>query len=278
MFQPNPFAAGGNTNARLVDDVSTSSYHSLQMELRRTFRRGLSITANYTLSHSMSDLGIVSSTGEEDYTTLRDARQGRGIAPFDLRHVFQTYGSYDLPFSSSNGALNRILGGWTISGVLRYQSGRVFRLSSDRQVFNTEENGVVTSLTADELQKMVRISPGPNNNIYYFDRSLIGSDGRADVSKMAPVTTPGVMGQFIDLTGPRFFLPDLALLKEIPVTERVHMNLWVQFVNAFNHPNFLIGGGDAPGSNQSITSATFGQTSNTSGGPRNIQFRLNISF
>jgi hypothetical protein len=125
---------------------------------------------------------------------------------------------------------------------------------------------------------MVRISPGPNNNIYYFDRSLIGSDGRADVSKLAPVTTPGVMGQFIDLTGPRFFLPDLALLKEIPVTERVHMNLWVQFVNAFNHPNFLIGGGDAPGSNQSITSATFGQTSNTSGGPRNIQFRLNISF
>ncbi len=280
FFQANPFAAGATIN--LMTDYSYSSYHGLQLQVRRTYSQGLSFVVNYTFSKSLSDLFADSPTMFRNYTTLRNRRLDKGPSPFDLRHVFQAYGSWGFPFgmgrrwATGNAIADKIIGGWTLSWILRWQSGRVFRLSSDRFTVNQRDAGVILNgLTAKELQKMLTVRPGPNATVFFVDPKLIGPDGRANPEILAPPMTPGVFGQFIYLYGPSLFLPDLSLSKEIPLTERVKFDLWVTALNAFNHPSFEVGG--VAGS-VSILSTTFGQTTATATGPREIQIRLKLSF
>ena len=53
-----------------------------------------------------------------------------------------------------------------------------------------------------------------------------------------PVTTPSQMGQFIFLAGPMYANADISLLKSIPIYEKVRFTIYVEFLNAFNHPNW----------------------------------------
>jgi hypothetical protein len=60
---------------------------------------------------------------------------------------------------------------------------------------------------------------------------------------------------------------------------RFSLNLEALFLNAFNHPNYLIGNANAEfGSDVNITSTTFGQSTVTAAGPRNVQLRVQINF
>jgi hypothetical protein len=282
FFQANPFAAG--QRQRLMTDESYSSYHGLQIQFRRRLTSGLNLTANYTFSKTLTDLYADSATSELDYTTLRNRNLNKGPSPFDLRHVFQTYWSWDLPFgkgqrfAAGNAAIDRIIGGWTLSGILRWQSGRPFKLTSGRWTFNGADAGVVLNgITQKQLQEMVRVRPGPSGAVYYLDSELIGSDGRANPQFLTYPTTPGELGQFVYLYGPPAFILDLSLTKVIPITERVKLDFWATALNALNRQIFEVGG---VAGTVSIDSTTFGQTTTLvgGGGPRNIQFRLGLTF
>jgi len=281
FFRANPFA----TDMILLDDNQWSNYHGLQIELRRSFRHGLTLNANYVWSKALGDyFGVPDSDNSENYTTLRNRTIDKTPSPFDLRHTFTAYWSYQLPFgrgraflSGANGVVNRIVGGWTISGITRLNSGRLFRLTSGRNTFNQFESGIILKgLTVEELQKKIRqFSPGPNLNAYHVDPALVGPDGRANPQFFEAPTTPGQLGQFIFLYGTPLVVNDLALLKEVPITERIRFNLQIEAINAFNHPVLNVGG---LGGGLSIDSTTFGQTSGTLVGPRNIQIRAHISW
>jgi len=98
-------------------------------------------------------------------------------------------------------------------------------------------------------------------------------------------TTPGQFGSLVFLRGPRFVKPDLTLQKRTRVTERINVEFWAEFFNAFNFQNFLIGGPNAAGITHSIDSTAFGCTTeffndlgNQDPGPRMIQFRIRINF
>jgi hypothetical protein len=134
-------------------------------------------------------------------------------------------------------------------------------------------------MTRDELQKMVKISPGGRlGNALFLDPKLIGADGRANPQYLAYPTKAGEFGQFIDLYGPSVFIPDFSLSKDVPIKEGVKFNFWVTFLNAFNSPVFEAAGGVA--GSVGIDSTTFGQTNNLfgGGGARTIQFRAGIVF
>jgi hypothetical protein len=63
----------------------------------------------------------------------------------------------------------------------------------------------------------------------------------------------------------------MALTKDFPVFERVHMNLQAEAFNLPNHPAWLLG-------NTTVQSATFGTTSSLATGARRIELRANITF
>jgi Carboxypeptidase regulatory-like domain len=285
FFQVNPYAAG--QNLRLLADDSNSNYHGLQVQFRQRISKGLNLTANYTWSKAINDRYVDTDNNFVNCTTLRDKRLDRRPSPFDLRHVFQTYWSYELPFgkghafATGNSVVDKVIGGWTFSGIVRWQSGKIFRLTSGRQTVNsTADSGVILNgITREDLQKMVKVSPGGRlGNVLFLDPKLIGADGRANPQFLSYPTNPGEFGQFIELYGPSVFIPDLSLAKDIAITERVKFNLWVTFLNAFNNPVFDSSAGVAGA--VSIDSTTFGQTGSTfgGGGARNIQIRAALVF
>jgi len=218
-----------------------------------------------------------------DYITLRDKSLNWAPDVYDIRHVFQAYGTYDLPIGRgrsvniTNAWLNGIAGGWTVSGIARAQTGRPFLLTSGRLTVNQRDAGVVLNgITVEELQNMVTVRPGPNGNVFVFPESLIGSDGRANPQFLAPPTTPGQFGQFIYLYGPGLWNVDFGLAKHFDLSGARSVSFEFLLIDAFNHRNTTVGG--TGGANTSITSTTFGQTTGTAVGPRNIQLRLQYNW
>jgi hypothetical protein len=281
FFRPNPYA----DDLTVTDDNSFYTYNALQVELRRQYRNGLTLTGNYTWSHGLGDLFVVSNNlagggNSNYYMTLRNRALDKSPSPFDVRHTFQTYWNYDLPFgngrrfSVSNGALDRIVGGWAISGIYRLTSGRIAKMTSGQRTVNTwgEPGVILNGLTLDQLsEKLKTFSDGPNFTLYSADRSLIDSAGRANSQYLALPTTPGQFGQILYMYGPKFFSADMALHKEIRIFERMRFNFQAEFLNFLNHPVFSA-------TNYNINSTTFGQTTSTAVGPRNIQLRAYLSW
>jgi hypothetical protein len=254
---------------------------------------GATATVNYTLGKNTADLWADNATQSFNYATLRDKGRNIGPSPFDVRHVLQAYGTYDLPFGKdrhfnlNNGVLNAVAGGWVVSGILTAQSGTPFRLSSGRQTLNQEDAGVVLmgGMTAKELQKLIKVLPGPGFNRYFIDPKLIGSDGRANPAFLAPPTTPGEMGQLIYLRTPSSWNLDAAMNKTVSLTSNggVQMTLHITATNVLNHPVWGIGpasGGIGLNflNDANITSTTFGQTPQPANGSRGLHIRTEIKF
>ena len=286
FFQANPFAAGRALT--LLNDDGWSRYNGLQLQFRQRRGRTLTMTANYTYSRARSNRYSDSPAAAVNLFTNRDDRLNDVPHIFDLRHSFQTYWTYELPFGTDravrigNPIANQILGGWTLSGIARVQSGRPFFLTSGRSTVNNFENGVVLApgVSTKQLQDLVGVFPGPNGTKLFFDPALIGSDGRANPKFLLSPTTPGEFGQRVFLYGPGYWNADLSIAKRFSAPGRVYVNFEALFLDLFNNNNFLVGGtSNDAGFGVSINSQTFGQTTSAAGtGPRNIQLRLLIGF
>jgi hypothetical protein len=281
FFQANPFAAGNAV--RMLTDEAKSKYDSLQLQFRQRYQNGISLTANYTYGKARTDRYADSDSGVVDYTTLRDKSLNWAPDVYDLRHTFQSYWTYELPFGRNrtfaieNAVLNQIAGGWALNGILRIQTGRPFLLTSGRSTVNQRDAGVVLNgITAKDLQNMVTVRPGPNGAVYIFPESLIGSDGRANPELLAPPTTPGEFGEFIYLYGPGLWTVDLGLAKQFDLASTKNVNFEILAINVFNHRNTVIGG--TGGATHSITSQTFAQSTTVALDPKSIQLRLQFNW
>lgn len=281
FFLLNPFA--GTQGAWMVDDQSFTKYHALQFQLRKRYDKGLQMNFNYTLAKNTGDIWADNSTQEVNYRTLRDKGLDTGPAPFDVRHVVNTWGTYDIPvgkgrhFDVSNPVLNAIVGGWVIGGTLTAQSGTPFLLTSGRATVNGGDGGVVLANghTVEEIQSMIRVSPGPGLNRYWIDPKLIGADGRANAEYLAVPTTPGEFGSFIYLRGKNTWNLDASFNKSFALYGRSTLNLHVTMTNVFNHPIW-----GTPGflGTANITSNTFGQVGNPLNGARQMYLRAEVRF
>jgi hypothetical protein len=283
FWYANPFGSGGNVN--LVDDTSFTRYRALQMQLRRRYAGGMTATVNYTLAKNTSDLWADNATQSFNYSTLRDRGRNIGPAPFDVRHVLQAYGTYDLPFGKDrqfaidNAVLDGIVGGWTVGAILTAQSGNPFRLSSGRQTLNQEDAGVVLApgVTVEQIQGMITVVPGPGFNRYWIDPKLIGPDGRANPDYLLPPTTPGEQGQIIYLRTPAPWNIDASINKSFFITPNgVSMTIHVTSRNLLNHPVWGVGLNALQDAN--ITSTTFGQTTQPWNSARSFHIRTEIKF
>ena len=95
FFQPNPYL-----NALTYQDSNgDNNYNGLQIDVKQRYSYGLNLGANYVWSHAMGNmLNETDQAAGYTWYTLRDARLNYGPSPFDRRHVFNAYWTYDLPF------------------------------------------------------------------------------------------------------------------------------------------------------------------------------------
>jgi hypothetical protein len=255
------------------------------------------MNVNYAFAHAMNDRYNKNVDNIGNYATLRNRRLDYGPSTFDLRHVLQAYGTYDLPvgqgrkFSMRNSLLDGVIGGWTVGAIFRIQSGLPFKLSSGRATVNQpvpnialtnqSDSGVILNgVTTSDLQKLVGVFKGSGPDVFFLDPKLVGSDGRANSSFLSPPTTPGQFGSFVYLYGPRYVSTDLSLAKVAPIIkEKLRMEFRAEMVNAFNHPIFEVPTGGTFGVTPvSITAANFGRTTTATTVPRQVQFRVRFTF
>src|SRR5260370_707154 len=111
-----------------------SSYHALQLDLRRRFSRGLSLRGVYTYSKIIDDGDSVNQTTAGNAPGLVsnpfNLRADKGLATFDVRHAAVINAIYALPFGQGQyfggnlqGCSNKLLTDSSVSVVLNAQSG-----------------------------------------------------------------------------------------------------------------------------------------------------------
>jgi len=276
--------------ARIFNNSYGSNYHSLQVEYRRAFSRGLQLQANYTFGKTLSNSGVTGSQSETDTSLdLRNPAYNYTRASFDVTHTFHMYGVYRLPFGrgrnfASKGVIGRVLEGWQVGVVNTIRSGAPFTFTSG---YNTvsQNNGSNPAVAVGMTDRQVCGSIGVYQNG--------GIPSYLPANFMIPGSTPGtsqganpsvlanpVAGQLGDrylrngCSGLRFSNIDANVVKRTQIREKVNFEFRVEF---FNLPNSVRFGVGTAASATSINTANFGQVT-TIGGAREIQLNGRLNF
>lgn len=285
-FFRNPYALG----ADYLTNYSNSSYNGLQVEVRRRLQSGFTFQANYTFSKVLSDSAGDSQNRLEHFLDVNNPRLERSRANFDLTHAIKGNAVYDLPFGKGRlgyRRLNPVIGGWSLGGILRWQSGAPFSIESRRGTFNrsssgrSDDNTAVTALTGPQLGQIVGFRMTGNGPYIVTQSAINPGDGTGvNADGAAPFQgqvffnpEPGKVGtlQRRMFSGPWSFDLDMSVQKNVKITERQTVELRMEGRNVLNHPTFLTG-------TQVINSTTFGAISSVLNPPRVMQFGLSYRF
>lgn len=260
----------------------TSNYHSLQAQVTRRFKNGLEFGLAYTWSRAM-DFADSYDGSVATYQTLRTWNYGP--AGWDRRNNLVVNYLWSLPKGShlwSNFATRAILDNWQISGITSYISGGPAGDSSGSSqgiTYSTQDSVDITGggdgarvyLTGDPMRS------AKHTFNQWFDTSVVHRPSQSQIVNGVLQPSNGI-SPFHPVYNPGFTNFDTALFKNIPIQEKLAIQLRLESYNTFNHPEF-----DGVNSNATFavdgteTDTTFGQI-NDSNGPRVLQLAVRINF
>jgi hypothetical protein len=260
-----PLGSNFGSNA-LQSTIGNASYNALELSARHTSKR-LQISAAYTYGKSLDQ----SSNIAEEVNPIHPA-SSRGLSSFDVRHNFVVSYEYQLPFDQAFHP-SRLASGWTVSGITHFQSGFPITMvnNGDNSLLGTNPNGI-NNASIDEPDysgSPLHLNHDPRGvnaqgvaNIY-FDASAFS---------MNALGTPGTSRRrFFD--GPGGANYDMAVAKNLALTETKAVILRLEAFNVFNHAQF-----DGPSSvDGNIGSSTFGEVISAQA-PRILQGAVKFSF
>jgi hypothetical protein len=237
-------------NITKIESSGNSSYNALWINATQRLTRGLQFNASYTWSKSL-DYNSLSSGGviAQDSYNLRGSR---GLSDFDARRRFVVNWIYESPFKSS-----RLLADWQMSAIVQAQSGNPVNIVTSTSTVNGLSNTLRPDITGP-VKMTGRVEQ-------WFDTSVF-----------APVDRFGNLGRNV-IIGPRFNNTDLALTRNIALTENTRVQFRTEVFDLFNHANFGQPGNLAGSPNFGrITSTRF--PTGESGSSRQMQFALKLVF
>jgi hypothetical protein len=235
------------------------NYNSLQVTLRKQFSHEFTMQTAYTWS---KDLTTLNGDGQSNSNDASYLGQQYGPAYFAHPQRFIVSYSYDLPFGHpSNGFLDKVATGWTMTGNIVVQDGSplTFTDTAGGSAYGTGSAGsgeggssrsqLCPGTTYNNLQTSGGITSrlgGTNSANGYISPAAfcappaIMPDGVTVTSQAACPTCAtlfGNSGQGI-LLGPGQFNFDVSLIKTTKITERSTLQIRGEFFNFFNHPQF----------------------------------------
>jgi len=267
-----PYPAFGVVSWR--GDVGNSTFHALQLNVRRAFKSGFQLSANYMWSHSINDDSI----GGGDSDTPQDSfcrSCDKASSDFDVRHMFNLSAVYELPFGagrhylSTPGVARTVLGGWSLSAIGSAQTGLPFNITINRANASVPGDYAVSGEERPDYVPGVPLTPP-------------GGSTPSEWVNPAAFSTPA-SGTFGDLGRNAFRAPaisdvDLALAKSVSFGERIQLRFRADVFNVLNHaqygaPNAVFGQ-----SNFGIITTTISSYATGRGTPREFQLSAKISF
>ena len=108
------------SNAALIGNTAASDYNALQIQFQRRLSRGLQVLGSYTLSHSIDDGSLATyGTGSNTFVPGLSPNSNRGSSDFDIRNLFSTALTYDIPAPKTMRSRTKSLRGWSLENVIQ---------------------------------------------------------------------------------------------------------------------------------------------------------------
>ncbi len=299
-----PFPQYGNINSQL-ESLGRDYYNALQAKLERRFANGIQFGASYTWSHEITNASeSITGGGSPLDGTLQNPfnpRSVRATDPNDITHVLVLNFLLELPFGRNHrylnrgGAVDRILGGWQLGGITRYQSGVPLVVSDAGDGYGDFLNlvGYQGGIRPNLVPGQAILLGVPSSTLSYqavnpaaFSLPPVygAAPGGAAIGSAAyaayyadPMkffgTAPAV------LTNARtqpFYREDINLLKKTAITETTALEFRIEAFNLLNRHRFFQPNGDLnAGPNFGVSNVV---NDTTVFAPRTLQLGLRFIF
>jgi hypothetical protein len=240
LLRPYPQYGDLNLNAW---PGSSDHYYALQLKAERRMGNGIGFLLAYNYNREYHDQYFNAIDQYDNKFTMLDRAYPR--------HSLRVSGTWDLPFGKGrqfanniNPILEGIIGGWTTSSMFMWGSGNLLTFQQADVTGDPREN-VPAGYAFNPAVFQVPAAYTPRTNPWYYD----------------------------GLRGPRFWQLDSTLVKYFPITERISLELRMEF---YNLPNTFIKSDPDTG----IGSGTMGQSTGVAAGNygREIQYAARIHF
>jgi len=224
-------------NVAYFSSDAISNYNALQAKLTKRLSNGLLMLASYTWGRTMSNEegneGSYFAAGQfpQDENNLA-ANYGRAVS--DVRHRLSLSTVWRVPVGSGQrfvdrkGALNQVVGGWFVSGIITLQSGFPLTITSAQDFSNSGSSSPRPDRTCSGV--------GAHTIESWINASCFTTDALAQALS-AGQPRFGNSGRNI-MNGPGLGNLDFSAFKNFSLGERAKLEFRFESFNMFNHANF----------------------------------------
>ena len=294
-----------------LQNVGHSSYNALISTLERRFRNGFNLQASYTWSKDITDAdsslpGITG--GVNQIQNPFNLHQEKSLSIQDIPQTLVVSYIYELPFGkgraflNQNSFVNEIIGGWSVGGIQRYQSGEPISFGCADGIPGWDNCISFTRIPGSSLASHVKnIDPfnqqkilnaggtvfGPNPAVDSIFNGLRRPDN-APYNNLQPHpalysqnesfyrqggaysfgNVPRVTGEVRNF---KYNDEDFSFIKNSPIYESLNFQFKVEMFNAFNRHIFAT-------PNTQPYANNFGVPNSTISNPRSIQLTAKFLF
>lgn len=253
---------------------ATSFYNSMQIRFQKRASHYISFEGNYTLSKSTDN----SSAGANSFITdllsagnpqvLDDLKAEHGISANDATHRLALAAIAEIPVGRGrwvghdmNRVLDAVVGGWSISTIVTFQSGTplTLALADARLADGSQRPDVSCSQLSTGISYHQAAATG---------QPILNASCFADPGDQVPGNAPRY---FSNLRSNGIHNADLSFSKEFAIREGMKLQLRGEFFNFTNTPRFA-----AP--DTFFGDSTFGMVTSTLGSPRHTQIGVRFEF
>jgi outer membrane receptor protein involved in Fe transport len=303
------------SNANNRGSSGYSFYHGVNVQFQSTnlHHSGLSVVANYTLSHSLDNLSTAFSEDSSGdfvlgYTDPFNPKLDYGNSDLDGRQRLVIAPIYAEPFfKDAHNLVGESLGGWQLSGIYQVHSGSPFTYfdtTNNYSGYNDARYTPSAPISQHHFKSIPSGVTGGGSNTYTLG-TLPVANSWGNPNLMPPSAAdptqpdtadypngisdwgpwPSTMTSRNAFTGPGLWNLDMALSKTIPIHENINLEFRAEGFNVLNHHNLFLlepnfDAGAAAGAPPPVTAAKGGIGNN--GGANDErrfgQFALKLNF
>ena len=260
---------------------ATSIYHGMQVQFRRRLSQRLQTQFSYTWGHAMDTASHDSAAA--GFATL--SGEEKGSSDFDVRQNASFSGSFQLA-APKQAILKTLFSDWFADWVATARTGLPF----DIQNISTVTSSTSASSTTSKSGLYAFVRPSYNGKPVWITDSAAPGGRRLNSAAFVLNSNyaQGNLGRNA-LRGFGAFQADVALRRQIVLSERVRLHLTAQGYNIFNHPSFA---NPSPQEGANMASSNFGVVTRmlnqsmggslnsiySIGGPRSVELVLRLQF
>lgn len=205
-----------------LNSVGTSNYNALQSSFRVRSWHGLTSTFGYTWSHALDEISEYRAVLADD---TKNIKLDYGNGDYDTRHLFTAALAYDVPGLARGPKL--LTHGWQLSSLMNWHSG---------QPYDGSLSGL--SLLGDPFAGISHSFSAANGGTLWINPTAFCAAG-VGTCPTGPVVGGSDLGNVArnKFHGPGYGDVDLSIIKNIPIRERLKVQLRADMFNLFNRVN-----------------------------------------